>query len=90
MPKTKASLVWKTDDVFNTYFSAQVANVTYYVVSRIYGADLGGPLASQPDTIKDGVARIPSALEGRSARGRVSANSSQASAKPEPAMDASA
>jgi hypothetical protein len=35
MPKT--SLVWKADNVFNTAFSAQVANVTYCVASGTYG-----------------------------------------------------
>jgi hypothetical protein len=35
MPKT--SLVWKADNVFNTAFSAGVANVTYYVASETYG-----------------------------------------------------
>jgi hypothetical protein len=35
MPKT--SFVWKADNAFNTAFSAQVANVTYYVASGAYG-----------------------------------------------------
>ena len=29
--------MWKADNVFNTAFSAQVANVTYHVASRDYG-----------------------------------------------------
>jgi len=33
----KASLIWKAHDALNTAFSAQVANVTYHVVTRIYG-----------------------------------------------------
>jgi hypothetical protein len=33
----KASLVWKAHDALNTAFSAQVANVTYHVVTRIFG-----------------------------------------------------
>jgi hypothetical protein len=35
MPKTR--FVWKADNVFNTAFSAYVANVTYHVASRDYG-----------------------------------------------------
>ena len=35
MPKT--SLVWKADDVFNTAFSCQIANVIYHVTSGPYG-----------------------------------------------------
>ena len=33
----KTPFVWKADDAFNNAFSAQVANVTYYVVTRKYG-----------------------------------------------------
>jgi hypothetical protein len=33
----KASLVWKAGDVFDSAFSAQFANVTYYVTSGAYG-----------------------------------------------------
>jgi len=29
--------VWKADDAFSTTFSAQVANVIYYVASGTYG-----------------------------------------------------
>jgi hypothetical protein len=39
--------VWKADDVFNTAFSSQVANVTYHVTSGPYGhpayLELHGP-----------------------------------------------
>jgi len=35
MPKT--SLVWAADNVTNTAFSAQVANVTYHVGFGVYG-----------------------------------------------------
>jgi hypothetical protein len=45
MPKT--SLVWKADDVFNTAFSCQIANVIYHVTSGPYGhpayLELHGP-----------------------------------------------
>jgi hypothetical protein len=34
---SKTRFVWKADNVFNTAFSAQVANVTYHVASRDYG-----------------------------------------------------
>jgi hypothetical protein len=34
---SKTSLVWKADDVFQTAFRAQVANVTYHVASGAYG-----------------------------------------------------
>jgi len=33
----KVSLVWKPHDVFNTAFSAEVANVTYHVEHGAYG-----------------------------------------------------
>jgi hypothetical protein len=43
----KASLIWKAHDALNTAFSAQVANVTYHVVTRTYGhpayLELHGP-----------------------------------------------
>ena len=45
MPKT--SLVWKADDVFNTAFSCQIANVIYHVTYGPYGhpayLELHGP-----------------------------------------------
>jgi glycosyltransferase involved in cell wall biosynthesis len=76
---------------FEERFTARRMALDYLDVYRALmdAAERGELLPSQRKATMDGAAWIPSALDGHSIRGRVSANRSHASARPEPAMDAS-
>jgi glycosyltransferase involved in cell wall biosynthesis len=76
---------------FEERFTAGRMATDYLAVYQelIEVAELGGRLPSQREAVKDRFAWLPTAADGRSARGRVSANSSQTIANPEPAIEAS-
>jgi glycosyltransferase involved in cell wall biosynthesis len=76
---------------FEERFTARRMATDYLAVYQelIDTAELGGQLASQREAMNEGFAWMPSAFDGRSGRGRVSASNSQTNARPEPAMDAS-
>jgi glycosyltransferase involved in cell wall biosynthesis len=76
---------------FEERFTARRMATDYLAVYQelIDVAELGGRLAPQREAVNGGFTWLPSPVDGRSGRGRVSANSSQTIANPEPAIEAS-